>query len=251
MAEKNTSMAKRILIALAVIIVLLASMAAWYVNDYYHADSTALATVADENGSADGVVVRELSDKAIAFVPDNPTAGLVFYPGAKVQPEAYAPLMQDCAEQGILCVLLKPTFNLALIDVNAADGVTAQFPEVNTWLIGGHSMGGVAASSYLSDHADDFDGIVFLASYPSNDLSAYNGAALSVAGDLDHVLNRDNYEQAKSKLPADSVEMVIAGGNHDHFGNYGDQAGDGTATISRENQQEQTADAIADLAKAA
>ena len=221
MTGSRNTIAKRILIALAVVVAVLAAATVWYVNDYYHADNVALAVVADEDGTADGVEVRTLPSGDIAFVPDHPTAGLVFYPGGKVQPEAYAPLMQKCAQRGILCVLLKPTFNLAIIDMDAANGVTAQFPDVSTWVLAGHSMGGVAAADYASRHPDEFDAIAFLAAYPAVDLSKFDGKVLSIIGSNDGVLNRDKYEQAHDLLPDSVQKLVIEGGNHAYYGNYG------------------------------
>ena len=244
-------MVKRIRIALAVVVAVPAAATVWYVNDYYHADNVALAVVADEDGTADGVEVRTLPSGDIAFVPDHPTAGLVFYPGGKVQPEAYAPLMQKCAQRGILCVLLKPTFNLAIIDMDAANGVTAQFPDVSTWVLAGHSMGGVAAADYASHHPDEFDAIAFLAAYPAVDLSKFDGKVLSIIGSNDGVLNRDKYEQAHDLLPDSVQKLVIEGGNHAYYGNYGEQVNDGQADITRENQQAQATDALVDLAAAA
>ena len=251
MATAGKRVAERVLIAVAVVVALGVIAAAWYVNDYYHADGAALAVVVDENGMADGIEIRQLEGGDLAFVPEHPKAGLVFYPGAKVQPEAYAPLMQKLAEKGVLCVLLKPLLNLAILDIGAADGAIDQFPQVERWLIAGHSMGGVAAADYASRHGDQFEGIVFLASYPSVDLSSYDGTALLVVGSNDNVLKRKNYESARPKLPASSHEVVIDGGNHAYFGNYGQQAGDGEASITRENQQAQTADTVAELALAA
>lgn len=239
------------LLAIAVILAALVCACAWYVNDYYHADATALEVMADEDGNADGVVVRGLSDKAVAFVPDEPRAGLVFYPGAKVQPESYAPLLESCAERGVLCVLVKPLFNLAILDIGAADGALGQFPDIGMWIAAGHSMGGVAASSYALQHVEEFDAVAFLASYPSDDLAAFEGRTLSLAGSNDHVLNWENFESAQTKLPEEAIVEIIEGGNHAHFGNYGEQAGDGEAAIAREEQQERTADAIAALAEAA
>ena len=43
-------------------------------------------------------------------------------------------------------------------------------------------------------------------------------------------------------LPSDTVEAVIEGGSHAYFGMYGEQDGDGTATISEEEQILKTAD---------
>ena len=187
----------------------------------------------------------------IAFCPKQANAGLIFYPGGKVRPEAYAPLLTECARQGILCVLVKPPFNMAILDANAAEGLQAQFPEIEKWLIGGHSLGGVAASTYLARHSDDFSAIAFLAAYPTEDLSKIDVEALSVVGSNDSVLDRAKYDEAMEKMPAHMRELVIPGGNHASFGNYGAQQNDSEATITREEQQALTAQAIADLAEAA
>ncbi|MBN2882364.1 MAG: hypothetical protein JXN10_02475, partial [Clostridia bacterium] len=44
-------------------------------------------------------------------------------------------------------------------------------------------------------------------------------------------------------------KLEITGGNHAYFGNYGEQKGDGTASISREEQQNITAKAVIDFMK--
>ena len=247
MQQEKSSVAKRIIIAIVVVVVALACAGAWWVSDYYRADDAALAIVADADGNADGVTVQKLSDKAIAFIPEHPESGFIFYPGAKVQPEAYAPLMQQCAERGILCVLVKPLFNLAVLDANLADGIEAQFPAIDDWMIGGHSLGGAIAGDYAARHAGDFADIVFLAAYPTADLSSFDGEALSIAGSNDEVLNWNRYDAATNLLPSDAKSQTIEGGNHAYFGNYGEQTGDGKATITRAAQQAQTADAIANL----
>ena len=248
MTAETGKATKWILGVVLIVICVLAGVTMAYVGDQYHADDEALTAVADEDGSADGVTVSHLSDGKVVFAPQQVHAGLIFYPGAKVQPEAYAPLLTECARQGILCVLVEPLFNLALLDVDAADGVQEKFPGVDAWLIAGHSMGGVAAAEYLARHENDFAGIVFVASYPSADLQTFGGKAVSILAENDGVLNREKYEDAKGKLPPDAREVVIAGGNHASFGNYGEQDGDGQASISRAEQQAQTAAAIVELA---
>ena len=254
MSESTKKAPKRARIVLGIIIAILAVLAIaafCWVNNYYHADEAALAVIADENGAADGVVVEDLDGEAIAFVPDHPVAGLVFYPGGKVQPEAYAPLMQECAERGILCVIVKFPFNLAFFNMSAADGVKERFPDVKEWVIAGHSLGGVAACNYVSKHASDFEGVALLASFPVDDLSSYGGSVITLVGSEDHVINRTKLEDAAALLPDDAELMAIEGGNHAGFGNYGKQDGDGAATISSEQQQKETADAIEALVKAA
>ena len=110
-------------------------------------------------------------------------------------------------------------------------------------------MGGVAASNFAARHNDKFNAVVLLASYPADDLSEFDGKALSVFGTEDGVLNRERYDDAADKMPADTTEIEIEGGNHANFGNYGEQASDNPATITRESQQEQTAELIAALAE--
>ena len=245
--EKRGHIGRRVAIAIAVIALALVAAAAIWINDTLKPDQTALAAMAD----GEGVDVRELEGGDIAFVPEHAKAGLVFYPGAKVEPEAYAPLMRECAERGVLCVVTRVPLNLAILEPGAADGVREQFPEVGEWMISGHSMGGVAASTYVSQHQGDFDDVVLLASYSSDDLTSYGGNVLSIVGSNDKVLDLKAYEAASERLPKQAREQVIEGGNHANFGSYGVQSGDGEATISAERQWDETANAIEGLMKAA
>ncbi len=242
---KKSQIIRRVLLVLAVLMVLMIGASAWYVNDYYHADEVAMSSV--ENGGTQGVAVRTLPDGELAFVPEQPVADFVFYPGGKVEPESYAPLMERCAELQILCVVVKPPFNLAVLNPNAADGIREQFPDVDRWAIGGHSLGGVMAADYLSRHEDAFDALVLLASYSAADLTGFEGNVLLATGTNDQVLNRDKFEQSHNLLPANVTELTIEGGNHAQFGNYGPQAKDGTASITASEQQQATAQAIRDL----
>ena len=105
------------------------------------------------------------------------------------------------------------------------------------------------AGSFAAGHAEELDGLVLLASYATSDLSESGLAVLSAYGSEDGVLNRESYAKNYGHLPADTQELVIAGGNHAQFGDYGAQAGDGTAQISAEEQQALTAEAIAALAQ--
>ena len=109
--------------------------------------------------------------------------------------------------------------------------------------IGGHSLGGAMAANYAAKHPDKIEGLVLLAAYSSKPLPE-DLSVLSVYGSEDGVLNRNKYEENKANLPADYQEIEIAGGNHAQFGNYGKQRGDGTASISAQEQQKATVDAI-------
>ena len=241
--SKLTPMGRKIIICSVSAVVMIAVIAAAcgaYLNSYYRADSDSIAAF-----SADFTVQgREVADGVIAYEPEKAVAGLIFYPGGLVEYTAYEPLMQACAEKGILCVLLKMPFHLAVLDMNAADGVQAQFPQIEKWYIGGHSLGGAMASSYAAKHADEFDGVVLLGAYATEDIRSLN--VISLYGSEDKVMNKEKYDEYISNLPADFTEIVIEGGCHAGFGMYGPQDGDGTPAITAAEQIKLTAAAVFD-----
>jgi hypothetical protein len=225
------------------LVILIAAAAFWgYTADCCKADETALAALA----STPEVEVV-VSDKHIAFIPKILHAGLIFYPGGKVEHTAYVPLMQACAQQGILCVLTEMPFRLAVLDIRAADGIREQFPEVENWYLGGHSLGGAMASAYLEKHANQFEGLILLGAYASADLSQSGLEVLSLYGSEDGVLDREKYDSSKSNLPEKFTEVVIEGGCHAGFGFYGPQKGDGNPTLTTEEQIEFTVRTIIDF----
>ena len=86
---------------------------------------------------------------------------------------------------------------------------------------------------------------VYVNDYYHADLTDSGLRVYSTYGSKDGVLNREKYEADRTNLPQDTTETVIDGGCHAGFGSYGAQKGDGTPTISAEEQQQQTADALA------
>lgn len=229
-------------IILAAILLVCAGFAV-YVGDYYHADETAVQAMA----IADDVAVGKTDGDTIVFAPSNPKAGLIFYPGGKVEYTAYAPLMRSCAEKGILCILVKMPCNLAVLDMNAADGIAEQYPDIDRWYIGGHSLGGAMAAAYAADHSGELDGLILLAAYSTKDLKDSGLDVLSVYGSEDQVLNREKYGEYQENLPSGTTETIIEGGCHAGFGSYGPQKGDGTPMITGEEQIMRTASEIADI----
>lgn len=213
-----------------------------YVNDYYHAEAAAVAAMA----IADNYTVEEYGGN-IAFIPDEPAAGLIFYPGGKVEHTAYAPLMSEFAKKGVLCVLVEMPFRLAVLDMNAADGIQDNFPEIEKWYIGGHSLGGAMAASYISSHASQFDGLLLLGAYSTADISDSGLSVISVYGSEDKVLNMEKYEGNRELLPSGFTELIIEGGCHSYFGSYGHQDGDGEPFISSEEQIKQTVEVFMEL----
>ncbi len=225
----------KILITVLVIVGVLTGASFWYVNDYYHAKDT-------QDALADTKTVR-VQDMSYGYFVDGPgeDTALVFYPGAKVEDISYLPMLKEIAAGGMDCFLVKMPGNLAVLGANRAQGVIDQY-DYDHWYIGGHSLGGAMAASFAAKHTDELDGLVLLAAYSTKDLSQSGLMVLSIYGSEDQVLNREKYEQDKTNLPDDTQEYVIKGGNHAGFGDYGAQKGDGTATISAEDQQDLAAE---------
>jgi len=198
-----------------------------------------------------------------AFEPeDEATTGFIFYPGAGVSADSYNSWLEDLAEEGYLTVSTKMPFNLSVLDVNAALRIQNKFPNIDTWILGGHSLGGAMSIELIKKNLtnDKFDGLVLLAAYPgaTTNISGWNGQVLTLSGSNDLVTTPDEIEEGKSRLPsgvpvtavnqftagAGTIYYEIEGGNHAQFGNYGVQTGDGTATISAEIQQNEVVTSI-------
>jgi pimeloyl-ACP methyl ester carboxylesterase len=180
----------------------------------------------------------------LAFMPRDttPTVGYLLYPGGRVPAAAYAPL------EGYLVVIVYAPLNLALFNVNAALPVIEAYPAIETWVTGGHSLGGVAASALAQANPQTIDGLVLMASVtlspipPDSDLPV-----LSIYGTLDGLQTPERIAESQAALPAATVYVAIEGGNHAQFGWYGAQAGDLPATISHEAQEAQVVAATLDF----
>ena len=157
--------------------------------------------------------------------------GLVFIPGAKVDPYAYLYKLSALAESdGVTVVITKPTLNLAFFDQRPLSTFTADAPGIASWYVGGHSLGGVRACQ-LAD-SPDVAGLILFGSYCANDLSESSLAVLSIAASEDGLSTATKIEAAAHLLPASATFVVIDGGNHSGFGDYGHQSGDGEATLT-------------------
>lgn len=241
--EKSRSRKKIFKIIVIIIYVFILGLLT-YLGDYYHADKTAHRSLISDN-----IVTVEEKGNLTLFMPAEGQSdqGFIFYPGGKVEAIAYAPLMRLLAEQGFTSVIVKMPFNLAVFNPNGADDAIKNLPEIKHWIIGGHSLGGVMASDYVASHPGEVSSLVFMGAYPNTSLAQSNISVLSLYGSEDHVLNRAAFEQAKGEMPTGVTYHEIVGGNHGNFGNYGEQQGDGTATISASEQQAITAEKIKEI----
>jgi hypothetical protein len=201
----------------------------WMSRSYNYEDVAAMALKSDN-------VIKVTDDNFIVFTPENktPTKGFIFYPGAKVEPEAYSPICKEIAESGYKVVIVKMPLNFAIFSPDKANEVINLYSDIDEWAIGGHSLGGVMASKYAVEQ-EKVRGLVLYASYPQGDeLQESDKKVLSIWGSKDGVADLNKVKSAK--LPKDTEFVEIKGGNHAQFGDYGTQSGDNEATIS-ENEQ--------------
>jgi pimeloyl-ACP methyl ester carboxylesterase len=187
--------------------------------------------------SDDAVIVSR--NEALIFRPrdTDPSVGLVFYPGGKAEPAAYAPILRNLAAQGYLVVMPRMPLNLALLAPGRALRLTPRFPEIRHWVIAGHSLGGVMAAELADAYPAAIAGVVLWASYPAGftDLSDSSLPVLSVHGTADALTTAAKVEHARARLPAATRFVRIEGGDHWNFGNFAHDSG--SATISRDEQQ--------------
>lgn len=231
---------KKFLVFFLVLLLMLIGGLGWYVTDDYDANGVALEALTSTE------TVDVTGEDPIQFHPQDKSAeiGIVFYPGGKVEEEAYAPLMQALAEAGYSAFLVDMPFGLAVFDIDAAEAIMDDHADISQWYIAGHSLGGAMAALFTEKNASELAGLILLAAYSTADLSQSELPVLSILGSQDQVMDTAKIAEYKPMLPADAIERVIQGGNHAQFGDYGLQAGDGEASITPLEQQEITVEEI-------
>ncbi len=179
-------------------------------------------------------------EENIVFGENDAKIGVVFYQGAKVEAEAYSYLGEALAKDGYFVVMPKLPLNLAILGINAVDSVMEQYPEVQKWYVAGHSMGGAMISKYAFQHEDKVGGIIFLGSYPADDFSTKSIPMLSIYGEVDALATVEKIENNKKLMSKNTTMHMIKGGNHAHFGMYGEQKGDNASLITAKAQRDET-----------
>lgn len=195
-------------------------------------------TVLDENNI-------QLEDGMLVFPSNIPTdRGLIYYPGGLVDPEAYAVTAQGIADEGYLVVVPKMPLNLAFMGINRADKVQSKYPEIESWVIGGHSLGGAMAAQYAKNNVNHVDGLIMFASYPANsdDFVDFLVPILAIIASNDPgALKQRTFYEAVTES---STLIVIEGGNHRNYADYSFQRNDGVASIPAAEQQNQIITAV-------
>ncbi len=227
-------------VLLAVVVALLLAVAGFLVWAYTPLGPMPEALAALESDAA----VQVTTEPWYIFQPtgESRSTGLIFYPGGRVDARSYAPPARALAEQGYPVVIVPMPLNLAVFGAGKAADVIAAMPEVENWVIAGHSLGGSMAATFINRNPEAIDGLALWASYPagSDDLSGRGDlAATSIYGTADGVAAMEDVLAGEPLLPAATVWVPIEGGNHAQFGWYGPQSDADVATISREEQQAQ------------
>jgi hypothetical protein len=208
---------------------------------------------------------EENGDYAVYYSSETaPMNALLFVPGGLVDPYVYECWMDRLAGAypDVAIVLLKFPSNLAISNMSKVMKVANKLDQFDHWIVGGHSLGGVVASSVVKKNMDFFDGLVMLASWSrkGSDLSAWQGLVLSIYASEDLVATKEEVEGNQEFLPPGSIVeppfsfnkeanhtyyYLLEGGNHSGFGCYGLQDGDGEALISATEQQDVLISALA------
>ena len=234
--------AKRILLGLLVVVAFMGIGFVVWAETPLGPESEALAAL-----ESDSQVMITIDDY-ITFAPTNvePTTGFIFYPGGRVDYRSYAAPLHELAAQGYLVILVPVRLNLAFFEIKAAQAPIDANPQIEHWVVGGHSLGGVASALFAKDNPE-IDGLIFWASYPADDSFRNSDIkVVSIYGTND-MAGVEKFEETKALLPQDTQFVVIDGGNHAQFGDYGPQPGDNPATISSAEQQKQVVEASANF----
>jgi hypothetical protein len=227
---------KLILIVLGLIVVLGVGFALWGLNP-----SKPMTEALNAIRSDDQVSVQTGEWMVFKPLDGQVETGFIIYPGGHVDFRAYAPAAREIAANGYLVAIVPMPLNLAVLNSDAALKVIASYPGIKRWAIGGHSLGGAMAAHFVIQNPGVVDGLILWAAYSASneDLTNSSIKVLSISGSLDGLSTPEKIDDSRSRLPADTTWVRIAGGNHAQFGWYGEQSGDNPPEISRQEQQDQ------------
>lgn len=181
-----------------------------------------------------------------AWYPKQPwnekIVGYIFHPNIWYDERAYAPVARALAFSGIPTFILDVPVSFSFLTPYRADTVLRDFPNITSWIVGGHGIGGQVAAHYAQArrHIGPVDGLALFASAPAplfTDLSLSGIKAISAWGSLDGIFSRIEWEDGKKMLPPDADFRELQGGNHANWAYLiNPQAGDGAATVTRDAQ---------------
>ncbi len=171
--------------------------------------------------------------------------GFLLFAGAKTSEASYSYLAELLHEEGYTVVIPKQRFDLSIFGARHGMKILEEHTEVEEWILIGHSMGGWPVSRIAAKESDRLIGAVFLATYASRDLSDLPFPALRISAENDGIMNNERMDSRADRLPEGSESIVLTGANHRGFGGYDSPfGGDGEATITWQEQNEESIDLI-------
>lgn len=202
--------------------------------------------------SSESVVVTD-SGRLLRFTPrvDTSTVGMIFLPGAPVDPKAYVPLLRAVAEAGYRTVLVRlpwraaPTASSQAVVWQLIASTQATVP-ARRWILAGHSRGAALSARFVGEHPAALAGLVLIATTHPKRVSLATLAipVTKIYGTRDCVADSTAIFANAGLLPPTTHWVRLDGANHRQFGWYGAQLGDCDATITRETQQTRTVEAL-------
>ena len=128
---------------------------------------------------------------------------------------------------------------------SVAGGLAAVEPGTS-WVLAGHSRGGMLAGPYVHENAAGLAGLVLMGTTHPRDfsLAGLSIPVMKIHGTRDGIASSDDMLRNRHLLPPATEWVGIEGGNHVQFGYYRHQLGDDSAEISRADQQRATEGAI-------
>ena len=193
-----------------------------------------------EPGPLDEVLTSDIgyteTEEGVVLTPAEPNGtGLVFFSGARVEPAAYAAKLASVVEAGVTVVIVRPILNFAIFEYRPQadfENAASDGDDVDTWYVGGHSLGGVKACQYAADPDNEVAGLILFGSYCASDISETDLPVLTVVAENDGLSTPAKIADAAGLLPPGNTVVTLPGAVHAQFGDYGVQPGDGTPTAT-------------------
>lgn len=175
-------------------------------------------------------------------------AGVIFLCGSGIDAKAYAPLLRPLADDGYPVRIVRLPWRFAPFESHKLEACARAHRILNStesetrWVLAGHSLGGALACQVVEDNSTNVAALVLVATtHPKRqDLSKLSLETWKVYGTNDRIAPFERMKELEQLLPNSTTWVEVPGANHSQFGNYGHQLSDGKATLTREDQQEQT-----------
>lgn len=182
----------------------------------------------------------ENTNNIISFAPKKGFQKVfIFFPGAMVASDAYAPLCRKIADNGYKSIIIKMPCRLPSYGYNKPKEMNLLKDKTKQYILAGHSKGGMMAAQFVYENPKLIDKLILLGTTHPRDIDLSKSAIpiMKIYGSNDGVADAKTINQNKPKLPPSTKYVLIEGGNHSQFGYYGSQLGDDEASINREEQQ--------------